>query len=105
MNDTTPSQHTEATPRIARVEPARIVLGSPGLMAMVLTPRALNTDPPIGPLQVSPPSVDLYSPTPASQPLLQALASPVPTHSVLPVGSLGSSTIDPTELISNEAER
>ena len=74
-------------------------------MAMVPTPRASKTGLPSGPVQVSPPSVDLYRPTPASQPLLQALASPVPTQIVFPLGSLGSTAMEPMELISKGVER
>src|SRR5918999_2203676 len=44
-------------------------------------------------------------PTPASQPELQALASPVPTHSVLLRLSLGSSSRDDVLLCSNSFER
>src|SRR5437870_2347116 len=36
-------------------------------------------------------------PTPASQPELQRLASPVPRYSVFPVGSVGSAVSAPTE--------
>src|SRR5512132_1322665 len=56
----------------------------------------------MGPVHVSPPSVDLYRPTPASL-SAEALASPVPTQTVL--GSLGSSAIELTALIPNEPER
>lgn len=34
-------------------------------------------------------------------PLPHEFASPVPTHNVLPVGSFGSSAIEPTELMPN----
>src|SRR5438309_6424511 len=73
-----------------------------GSMAIDPIARALNCDFPIGPVQVSPPSLDLYSPTPASL-SLDAFASPVPTHTVL--GSFGSSSIELPELIPNEPER
>src|SRR5581483_2521994 len=82
-----------------------MVFESPGLTAMVPIPRALKADFPSGPTQVFPPLVDLYNPTPASQPLPQALASPVPTQIVLPLGSLGSMAIEPTALISNGVDR
>ena len=90
---------------MARVIPAKMVLGSPSFTAMVPTARALKTDAPKGPDHVSPPSVDLYRPTPASQPLPQALASPVPTQRVFPVGSFGSNVMEPTEFIANEEDR
>src|SRR5262252_9476487 len=73
-----------------------------GSMAMDPIARALNCGLPIGPVQVSPPSVDLYSPTPASL-SPDAFASPVPTHTVF--GSFGSSWIELPELIPNETER
>src|SRR6266487_2039576 len=69
------------------------------------TPRPPNTDLPYGPVQVSPPSVDLYRPTPWTHPLPHVLPSPVPTQIVFPVGSLGSIIIAPIELISNEPLR
>src|ERR1700745_731736 len=72
-----------------------------GSIAMDPIARALNWFFPIGPVQVSPPSVDLYNPTPASL-SLDALASPVPTQTVL--GSFGSNTIELPELIPNEPE-
>ena len=76
-----------------------------GSTAIELTPRPPNTVLPYGPVQVSPPSVDLYSPCPCTQPLAHVLPSPVPTNSVLPLASFGSSAIDPIELISNEPLR
>src|SRR5215467_10874866 len=73
-----------------------------GSMAIDPIARALNCAFPIGPVQLSPPSVDLYNPTPASL-SLDAFASPVPTHTVF--GSFGSSWIELPELIPNEADR
>src|SRR5580700_324391 len=79
-----------------------MVLELVGSMAMVPIDRALNCALPIGPVQVSPPSVDLYSPTPASL-SADALASPVPAQIVLE--SLGSIAMELPELIPNEADR
>ena len=66
--------------------------------------RPANAAAPSGPIQVSPPSVDLYIPTPAAE-SLEALASPVPTYSVSPVGSLGSSVIELPEFIPKSPDR
>src|SRR5277367_5456588 len=64
--------------------------------------RALNTLLPIGPVQVSPPSVDSYKPTPA--PLSpEEFASPVPTHTWLLL--FGSRTTDPVAFVAKDAER
>jgi hypothetical protein len=41
-----------------------------------------------------PPSVDLYSPTPASE-SLEPFGSPVPTYTVFPVASVGSKIMEP----------
>src|SRR5262245_51598913 len=78
-----------------------MTLESPGLIAIAPTPRALNAPWPMGPCQVLPPSVDLYRPTPAAQPLPQPFPSPVPTQIVLPDGSFGSRVIEPIALMSN----
>src|SRR2546422_11721468 len=82
-----------------------MIFGAPGLIAMLPTPRPAKADWPSGPVQVSPPSVDLKIPTPWTQPLPQVFASPVPTYSVLPVASFGSSVIEPMALIPNPPER
>src|SRR6266498_3094399 len=66
-------------------------------------PRPPKTDLPYGPVHVSPPSVDLYRPTPWTQPLPHVLPSPVPTQSVF--GSAGSRVMAPMELIWNEPLR
>src|SRR5919109_2391390 len=82
-----------------------MVFGLPGFTAIEPIPRPPKTDFPYGPDHVSPPSVDLYRPTPWTQPLPHVLPSPVPTQSVFPVGSFGSRVIAPIELISNEPLR
>src|SRR6185369_16745355 len=52
--------------------------------------------------QCSPPSVDLYNPSPASE-SLEPFGSPVPTYTVAPLGSVGSYRRDPIELVANPA--
>jgi hypothetical protein len=71
---------------------------------MLLMARPLKTERPSGLVHVSPPSVDLYRPAPAAE-SPEALASPVPTYSVLPVGSFGSSVIALPDWIPKFGER
>src|SRR2546425_714302 len=44
-------------------------------------------------------------PTPVTQPLPHVFPSPVPTQTVFPLGSLGSSATDPTALPANADDR
>src|SRR3989442_7300554 len=44
-------------------------------------------------------------PTPATHPLPHVFPSPVPTQTVFPLGSLGSSATDPTALPANADDR
>src|SRR5688500_8773239 len=75
----TPEQHTLDMPRKAVVVATYRVLRSPGLTTISPMPLPPSASRPSGPLQVRPPLVDLYRPTPATQPEPQMLASPVPT--------------------------
>src|SRR6516165_711272 len=93
---TAPPEMTEEMPRTARVVATYIVLESAGSMAIDPMARALNELLPIGPLHVSPPSIDLYNPTPASL-SADALASPVPTQTILLL--FGSSVMELAALI------
>src|ERR1700694_4792285 len=53
--------------------------------------------------QLSPPLVDLKRPSPASE-SPEALGSPVPTYSVRPLGSVGSTTMVPMALVVSPLE-
>src|SRR5262245_30505981 len=86
-------------PDRAVVSPTYIVFESFGLITIEPMPLPPNCGLPIGPVHVTPPSVDLYRPTPATQPDAQMFASPVPTQTVLPVGSLESMVTAPAELM------
>src|SRR3954467_14963393 len=81
-----------------------MVFGSPRLTAMLPIARPLKTARPSGPVQVSPPSVDLYIPVPAAE-SPDAFASPVPTYRVLPVASFGSSVIELPDWMPKSEER
>src|SRR4029453_7467255 len=81
-----------------------MVWGSPGRRAMVPRARPLKTEAPSGPVQVSPPSVVLYMPLPTAE-SAEALASPVPTYSVLPLGSFGSIVIELPDWMPKSVER
>jgi hypothetical protein len=95
----TPEQQTPFMPLSAVVLPTYMVRESPGSMTISPTPLPANSGLPIGPVQVLPPSVDRYRPTPATHPEAQMFASPVPTHTVLPVRSLRSIVTVPAALI------
>src|SRR5205809_5694654 len=71
---------------------------------MVPMARPLNADVPIGPVHVFPPSVDLNIPTPAAE-SAEEFASPVPTYSVLPVESFGSTMIELPEFMPKLPDR
>src|SRR5262245_10529558 len=71
---------------------------------MVPIERPLNSATPSGPVQVSPPSVDLYRPTPAAE-SPDAFASPVPAYRVLPVASLGSISSELPDWMPKPADR
>ena len=55
----TPEQQTEVMPRSAVVVPTYRVFGEPGLTTIWPMPLPANSGLPIGPVQLSPPSVDL----------------------------------------------
>ena len=80
------------------------MFGAPGVTAMLPIARPPNTEAPSGPVHVSPPSVDLYRPTPAAE-SPDAFASPVPTYSVLPLASFGSSVIELPDWMPNSPDR
>src|SRR5262249_50468555 len=72
----TPPPTVEFKPRMPRVMPTYRTFGFPGVTAIVPMERPLKGVP-SGPVQVSPPSIDLYNPTPAPESAL-AFDSPVP---------------------------
>ena len=75
----TPVQHVLLMPREPWAPLAtKIVDELPGLTSIAPMPRPLKYWAPIGPFQWSPPSFELYMPTPAMQPLRQVFGSPVP---------------------------
>lgn len=72
--------------------------GLPGTIAIEAIDRSCDTAGlPGTTAQVLPPSVDLNSPTPASE-SLEPLGSPVPAYRVLPAASFGSTTSEPIAL-------
>src|SRR5687767_3230576 len=78
--------------------------GLVGSTAIEPAARPLKCAVPNGPDHVVPPSVDLYTPTPAAE-SPDPFASPVPIQRVCPDASLGSSTMDPTALMPMLPER
>src|SRR5262245_63572897 len=86
-----PPQQVLVTPSTPRPEATKTTLELPGWTAIEPTARPENSAAPNGPFHESPPFLVMYTPTPAVQPLPQALGSPVPAQRVSDVASFGSS--------------
>src|SRR4051794_1416509 len=79
------------------------VPGCPGATATEPMERLVATEAEPGTsFQLTPPSVDLNSPSPASE-SPEPLGSPEPAYSVLPEASLGSAMREPNEFVGRSA--
>ena len=93
----------EASPCVPERVPIRMWLALPGSIAIHVIERLFASGVEPGTrLQLLPSSVDLKRPRPASLSPLP-FASPVPTYSVLPVGSFGSTAIEPIAFVGMSA--